>query len=102
MSLTSKIGSIAEVKASNSYTYQMHFSKATAIAITTLLSKTLASPILDARQNGVTCQTSIGSPFTGDVTAVINQLKGQGGDCTNTNDQASGKSSNPLIISDTK
>lgn len=80
----------------------MHFSKATAIAIATILSKTLASPILDERQNGVTCQTSAGSPLTGDVTAVINQLKGQGGDCSNTNDKASGKSSIPLIISEAK
>ena len=80
----------------------MHFSKATAIAITTILSKTLASPILDERQNGVTCQTSGGSPLTGDVTAVINQLNGKGGDCTNSNEKASGKSSIPLVIFETK
>lgn len=86
------IGSIAEARSSYSQTYQMHFSKATVVGIATILPITLASPILEGRQNGVTCQTSSGSPLTGDVTSAINQLNGQGGDCSNTNDKASGKS----------
>ncbi|KAI4273974.1 MAG: hypothetical protein L6R38_006209 [Xanthoria sp. 2 TBL-2021] len=46
-------------------------------------------PTLHPRQNGVTCQTSDGSPTTEDVTAVINELGGQGGKCPQTNDVAS-------------
>ena len=62
-----------------------------ATAVVLALPAVLGSPILDTRQNGVTCQTSSGSPKTGDVTAVINQLNGKGGNCPNTNDKASGK-----------
>ncbi|MCJ1462816.1 hypothetical protein MMC07_001419 [Pseudocyphellaria aurata] len=46
-------------------------------------------PALHHRQNGVTCQTSSASPLTGDVTDVINQVRGQGGSCPNTNGAAS-------------
>ena len=70
--------------------YQMYFSKSIATAVVAALPVILGSPILDTRQNGVTCQTSSGSPKTGDVTDVINQLKGQGGDCSNTNGEGSG------------
>jgi hypothetical protein len=52
-----------------------------------------AAPVLEARQNGVSCQTSSGSPYTGDVTDVINELNGKGADalCRQTNDVASSK-----------
>ncbi|KAL9070133.1 MAG: hypothetical protein Q9161_005085 [Pseudevernia consocians] len=67
----------------------MFFSKATALAVIAALPIVLATPILDTRQNGVTCQTSSGSPLTDDVTAVINELNGRGGSCPQTNDKAS-------------
>lgn len=51
----------------------------------------LASTVPHIRQNGVTCQTSSASPSTEDVTSVINQVRGQGGDCPNTNGAGSGK-----------
>lgn len=72
------------------HTCQMHFSKATAIAIVAALPLALSSPVLSTRQNGVTCQTSSASPGTDDVTAVINDLKDRGGNCPNTNGHASG------------
>ncbi|KAK7744745.1 hypothetical protein SLS62_010047 [Diatrype stigma] len=54
-----------------------------------LVAMVSAGPLLNDRQNGVTCQTSDGSPETGDVTSVINELKGRGGACPNTNGEAS-------------
>ena len=80
----------------------MHLSKAIAVGIAIILPITLASPILEGRQNGVTCQTSSGSPLTGDVTAIINQLNEQGGDCNNENSEVSNKSSIILIVSETQ
>ena len=74
----------------------MYFTKATVLALFTAIPLGLSSPILETRQNGVTCQTSSGSPLTTDVTDVINQLRGQGGNCPQTNGEASG---NPLIPS---
>ncbi|KAI1746442.1 hypothetical protein F4782DRAFT_544252 [Xylaria castorea] len=56
----------------------MYFTKATAVVLLSALSLATAMPALDSRQNGVTCQTSDGSPE-----------KRQGGDCPNTNGQAS-------------
>lgn len=75
--------------------YQMHFSKATVLAVVASIPLALGSPTLFSRQNGVTCQTSSGSPFTGDVTLVINELKGRGdkAKCAQTNDSASSKTS---------
>jgi hypothetical protein len=54
-----------------------------------------AAPALHVRQNGVTCQTTDGSPYTSDVTSVINEIRGRGDDaiCDNQNDVASGTSS---------
>ena len=79
----------------------MYLSKAIVVGIATILPITLASPILEGRQNGVTCQTSSGSPLTGDVTSVINQLNGEGGnDCSNRNNAGSGKSSIVPIVSE--
>lgn len=72
--------------------HQMYFFKATALAVLAASQVVLGSPILETRQNGVTCQTSSGSPLTGDVTAVINELRGRGGSCAQKNDKASGKS----------
>ena len=69
----------------------MYFTKTTVLALLTAISLALSSPILETRQNGVTCQTSSGSPITTDVTDVINQLRGQGGNCPQTNGEASGK-----------
>ena len=57
----------------------MYFSKITRFAIVAALSTAFGSPVLEARQDGTTCQTLSPSPLTGDVTAVINQLKGYGG-----------------------
>ncbi|KAI1755918.1 hypothetical protein F4782DRAFT_538309 [Xylaria castorea] len=68
----------------------MHFTKSTAIAVVAGLTFASAGPLLNSRQNGVTCQTSNASPSTSDVTLVINELKGKGGDdCSNTNGEAS-------------
>lgn len=58
---------------------QMYFTKATVLTLFTAIPLTLPSPILENRQKGVTCQTSSGSPITIDVTGVINQLRGKGG-----------------------
>ena len=69
----------------------MHFSRATILALASLLpALTMQSPVLP-RQDGAYCQTSTGSPLTGDVTDVINQLKGWGPDalCPQTNGEAS-------------
>ena len=70
----------------------MFFLKAIALAALATSPVVLGSPILEDRQNGVTCQTSSGSPLTDDVTAVINKLKGRGGSCDQKNGKASGKS----------
>ena len=71
----------------------MYFSKITTFAIVAAFPAAFAFPIFEARQDGTTCQTSSGSPLTGDVTAVINQLKGEVGIlCAQTNGEASGKS----------
>ncbi|KAI0183160.1 hypothetical protein EV127DRAFT_414427 [Xylaria flabelliformis] len=67
----------------------MYFTKATTVVLLSALSLATAMPALDSRQNGVTCQTSDGSPKTGKVTNAINELKGRGGDCPNTNGSAS-------------
>ena len=77
----------------------MYFTKATVLALVAATSAALSSPILETRQNGVTCQTSSGSPTTDDVTDVINQLRGQGGNCPQTNGEASGKPSHFISLS---
>ena len=69
----------------------MHFSRATILAFASLLpTLTMQSPVLP-RQDGAYCQTSAGSPKTGDVTDVVNQLNGYdpGALCPQTNDKAS-------------
>ena len=78
----------------HSHRVKMYFSKITTFAIVAALPAAFGSPILEARQDGTTCQTSSASPLTGDVTAVINQLKGLGAGilCAQTNGHASGKS----------
>ena len=76
----------------------MYFTKATVLALIAAIPLALSSPILESRQNGVTCQTSSGSPLTDDVTDVINQLRGQGGSCPQTNGEASGKSSHFISL----
>ena len=68
----------------------MLFSVATTLTLAAAFPLTLGSPLLETRQNGVTCQTSDGSPKTGDVTDVINQLRGRGGNCPQKNGEASG------------
>ena len=75
----------------------MHFSKAIPLALIAVLPLALGSPTLNTRQNGVTCQTSNGSPLTNDVTDVINQLNGQGGSCPQTNGDASGEKPRLLL-----
>lgn len=80
----------------------MYFFKSTALAVLAASPVVLGSPILETRQNGVTCQTSSGSPLTGDVTAVLNQLNGQGGSCAQTNGRGSGKSWISSILPKTK
>lgn len=45
----------------------------------------LASTILHNRQNGETFRTSNAYPSTEDVTSIISQVRGEGGDCKNTN-----------------
>ena len=75
----------------------MYFSATTFIALTAAIPAILGSPLLESRQNGVTCQTSNGSPFTGHVTDVINQLNGQGGTCGQSNKDGSGKFSGHVL-----
>jgi hypothetical protein len=75
----------------------MYFSKISAFALTSL-SVAWASPTLNARQNGVTCQTSDGSPETGDVTFVINEIRDRGDNCRQTNGAASRKIPSALDI----
>lgn len=70
----------------------MFISKPIVVVLLSGLNLSLASAILHDRQNGVTCQTSDASPTTADVTSVINQVRGKGGDCKNTNGAGSGKS----------
>ncbi|KKY23412.1 hypothetical protein UCDDS831_g03143 [Diplodia seriata] len=48
-----------------------------------------AFPSAILAQEGVTCQTTAGSPKTESVTDVINQLRGHGGTCEQTNCAAS-------------
>lgn len=67
----------------------MFMPKATLVALVSSLALISASPLLGTRQNGVTCQTSDGSPETGDITYVINELNGRGGNCYQSNDVAS-------------
>ncbi|KAI3325927.1 hypothetical protein HD806DRAFT_532582 [Xylariaceae sp. AK1471] len=66
----------------------MYFSTTT-VTLLAGLSLASATPFLNTRQNGVTCQTSSGSPNTKDVTNTINELKGRGGECANKNGEAS-------------
>ena len=72
--------------------HQMYLFKATSLALLAASPVVFGSPLLEIRQNGVTCQTSSGSPLTDDVTNVINELNGRGGNCNQTNGEASGKS----------
>ncbi|CAL8579626.1 hypothetical protein XPA_005361 [Xanthoria parietina] len=69
----------------------MHTQQALILALTFASAAFTSAlpPNLNTRQNGVTCQTSSGSPDTGDVTDVINQLRGRGGKCPQTNGHAS-------------
>ncbi|KAF2147579.1 uncharacterized protein K452DRAFT_354931 [Aplosporella prunicola CBS 121167] len=55
----------------------------------TIPAGTLAAPA-KRLADGVTCETSTGSPDTGSVTDVINQVRGKGGLCLNDNDMGSG------------
>ena len=73
----------------------MYLTKATVLALVAAIPHALSLPILETPQNAVTCQTSSGSSITADVTDVINQLRGQDGNCHQTNGEASGKP-NPL------
>jgi len=68
----------------------MHIYKAASLIFFSVLGLATAMPSLDSRQNGVTCQTSDASPTNEKVTNAINELKGRGGDCPNTNGEASG------------
>lgn len=70
----------------------MHHVKAITIAAACFASSAIAAPRLEARQNGQTCQTSDASPYTEDVTAAINEVRGGGGSCPNTNPNASSES----------
>lgn len=81
----------------------MHFSTFTATAPVSFMAMLAhANPVLLERQNGVICQTSSGSPTTGDVTDVINQVRGKGENgeiCSQDNGAGSGKTScSPLGI----
>ena len=76
----------------------MYFTKAAALALVAALPVTFGSPTLEPRQNGVTCQTSRGSPLTDDVTSVINRVRGRGGRCRQTNGQASGEPFSFLVV----
>lgn len=69
----------------------MHTQQALILALTFASAAFTSAlpPNLNTRQNGVTCQTSSGSPDTGDVTDVINQLGGRGEKCPQTNGHAS-------------
>ncbi|KAL6716085.1 hypothetical protein ACLMJK_005651 [Lecanora helva] len=67
----------------------MYTTKATTLLSLFAAITTINAGVLIPRQNGVTCQTSSGSPDTGDVTDVINQIRGQGGLCPQTNGHAS-------------
>lgn len=69
----------------------MHSIKAISLIFVASVSVSFASPTLLTRQNGVTCQTSTASPVTGDVTLVINEIRGRGGSCPQTNGKGSGK-----------
>lgn len=73
----------------------MHSIKAITLISAASFSIVFASPTLLTRQNGVTCQTSSGSPVTGDVTLVINEVRGLGGSCPQTNGSGSGKTLPP-------
>lgn len=73
----------------------MYFSKTSILAVAALfLPAAIGTPIsLKPRQNGVTCQTSGGSPLTRDVTNAINELKGRGDvKCRQTHTPPAGKS----------
>jgi hypothetical protein len=72
---------------------QMQFTTSTLLAA--LAVAVSAAPSLYIRQNGVSCQTTDGSPYTVDVTNVINEIRGRGDDaiCVNQNGEASGMSS---------
>jgi len=74
----------------------MYFSKISAVALMSTAA-VWASPVLDTRQNGLSCQTSSDSPDTTDVTSVINQVRGQGGICRQGNSQASSEIWDVLI-----
>lgn len=74
----------------------MYLSRPTITALVAALPAAIGFPTLSPRQNGVTCQTSDASPVTGDITDVINQLRGGGGSCPQTNGEASGRSSGLL------
>ncbi|KAI8631825.1 hypothetical protein F5Y19DRAFT_376967 [Xylariaceae sp. FL1651] len=67
----------------------MYYPKATLATLFAALALASATPFVGIRQNGVTCQTSSGSPATADVTNTINELKGRGGNCANSNGEAS-------------
>jgi hypothetical protein len=69
----------------------MYFSKTTVVAFIGTLALASATPLVTERQNGVSCQTSSGSPKNKDVTDVINEVKGKGGKCGNSNSEASGE-----------
>lgn len=67
---------------------QMQFT--TSIVLAILAAAASAAPSLELRQNGITCQTSAGSPKTVDVTTVINDIESRVKDdpnavCDNTN-----------------
>ena len=69
----------------------MHLNRATILALAASLPVlTMQSAVLP-RQEGVYCQTSAASPLTGDITDVINQMKGYDPNtlCPQTNGKAS-------------
>lgn len=70
----------------------------------TLLTLLAALPLaftsptnLNPRQNGLTCQTTTGSPITLDVGLAVHELRDRGGRCRQSNGEGSGMSpSSPL------
>lgn len=69
----------------------MYTKQAAIFALAALAPLIGARAGVSRRQDGVTCQTSTGSPTLLDITNVINELKGRGPDavCSQTNGKAS-------------
>ena len=69
----------------------MYASTVPVIALFASTALVSAVPALHIRQSGVTCQTSSASPHLADITLAINQIKGRGGLCRQSNPYASGE-----------